>query len=97
MAPRQVWSREVESRAKLKKLELEAEIENRIKQLEDKVNASIQQIDKSIARLDESMGQMKDNYLKFEQLFPNSIEVALMTTMISGIYILEKGRGNKKN
>jgi len=59
-ADRQVWTREVESRAKLKKLEFEATIETRLKELEDKVNASSQQIDKIAT-------DMKDNYQKLER------------------------------
>ncbi len=66
-ADRQVWIREVESRAKLKKLEFESMIETRIKELEDKVNASSQQVDKSMARLDKIIGEMKDDYQKLER------------------------------
>ena len=54
-ADRQVLMREVESRARLKKLEFEAEIEKRLNELEDKVDASSRQIDESIA-------DMKDSY-----------------------------------
>ncbi|GAH44482.1 unnamed protein product, partial [marine sediment metagenome] len=50
----------VESRAKLKELEFEATIETRLKELEDKVNASSQQIDKIAT-------DMKDNYQKLER------------------------------
>ncbi|MFQ6036223.1 MAG: hypothetical protein ACE5NM_10325, partial [Sedimentisphaerales bacterium] len=66
-ADRQVWQREVRSRAELKKLEFEAEIENRLKELENKVNASSQQIDKTLQRLDEFLTEMKDNYQRLEQ------------------------------
>jgi len=66
-ADRQVWEREVESRAKLKKLEFEAEIENRLKELENKVNADSQQINKTLERLDEFTTEMKDNYQRLEQ------------------------------
>lgn len=59
-ADRQVWTREVKSRAELKKLEFEATIETRLKELEDKVNASSQQIDKIVT-------DMKDNYQKLEK------------------------------
>ncbi len=59
-ADRQIWTREVESRAKLKKLEFEATIETRLKELEDKVNASSQQIDKIAT-------DVKDNYQKLEK------------------------------
>ena len=63
-ADRQVWIREVESRAKLKKLEFEAMSETRIKELEDKVNASSQRVDKSVARFDKMIAEMRDNYQK---------------------------------
>lgn len=66
-ADRQVWEREVESRAKLKKLEFEAEFENKLKELENKVNAGGQQIDKTLQRLDEFTTEMKDNYQRLEQ------------------------------
>jgi len=59
-ADRKVWVREVESRAKLKKLEFEATIETRIKELEDKVAASSQQVD-------ETMTDIKDNRQKLER------------------------------
>jgi len=59
-ADRKVWVREVQSRAKLKKLEFEATIETRIKELEDKVAASSQQVD-------ETMTNMKDNQQKLER------------------------------
>jgi hypothetical protein len=45
-ADRQVWIRQVQSRTRLKKLEFEAEIENRLAGLEDAVNAHRQQLDK---------------------------------------------------
>lgn len=59
-ADRKVWGREVQLRAKLKKLEFEATIETRIKELEDKVAASSQQVD-------ETMTDMKDNRQKLER------------------------------
>ncbi len=59
-ADRKVWVREVQLRAKLKKLEFEATIETRIKELEDKVAASSQQVD-------ETMTDMKDNRQKLER------------------------------
>lgn len=66
-ADRQVWTREVESRAKLKQLEFEAESENRIKQLQDRVDAGSQEVNKTAARLDQLMAEMKDNHLRLEQ------------------------------
>jgi hypothetical protein len=66
-ADREVWTREVESRAKLRKLELEAEFDNRIKELENKVNASSQKISESVERLDKALTQLQENQKKFEQ------------------------------
>ncbi|HUW19910.1 MAG TPA: hypothetical protein VMW16_11465 [Sedimentisphaerales bacterium] len=57
---RQVWTREAESRARLKKLEFEAEIEKRFKALEDKVNKGVQQIDETVAKI-------KDDYQAMER------------------------------
>jgi len=50
-ADRLVWAREVESRARLKKLEFEAEIAKRLKKLEDKVSANTQQVNESTANI----------------------------------------------
>jgi hypothetical protein len=58
-ADREIWTREVESRAKLKKLEFEATIETRLKDLEDNFAASSQKIDKIMA-------DMKQNQQKLE-------------------------------
>ncbi len=66
-ADRQVWIRETESRAKLKKLEFEAEIEARLKELEDKVNANNQQVNKTVEQLDKIIADMKDNHRKLEE------------------------------
>ncbi|MFB0524511.1 MAG: hypothetical protein ACETVZ_03155 [Phycisphaerae bacterium] len=66
-ADRQVWETEVRSRAELKKLEFEAEIENRLKELENKVNVDSQQIGKSLEQFDEFLTEMKDNYQRLEQ------------------------------
>ncbi len=49
---REVWTREVESRAKLKKLEFEAELPERLKQIE-------QRLAENVARLDESVESFK--------------------------------------
>lgn len=57
---RDLWIKEVSSRAELKKLEFEAEGEKRIKELEKKVNAANQQIDKNMADL-------KNDYQKLEK------------------------------
>ncbi len=66
-ADRQVWIRETASRAELKKLEFEAEIETRFKELEDKINANSQQVNKSMEQLDKIIADMKDNRQKLEK------------------------------
>jgi septal ring factor EnvC (AmiA/AmiB activator) len=66
-ADREVWTREVESRAKLKKLELESEFENRLKELQDKVNASSQKVTESVERLDKTIAEIQSNHRKLEQ------------------------------
>lgn len=66
-ADREVWTREVESRAKLKKLELDAEFENRLKELQDKVNASSQKVTESVERLDKTIAEIQSNHRKLEQ------------------------------
>ncbi len=63
-ADRQVWIRETSSRAKLKKLEFEAEIEIRIKELEDKVNASSRQIDETVEQLNKLTDDIRENISK---------------------------------
>lgn len=63
-ADRQVWIREATSRARLKKLEFEAAIETRVRELEDKVNTNSQQVNKSIERLDKIAADMEYNYQK---------------------------------
>ena len=59
-ADREVWTREVESRAKLKKLEFEAMFETRLKELEAKVDASIGQADKVVADIEDSQQRLKE-------------------------------------
>jgi len=66
-ADREVWTREVESRARLKKLELDAEFENRLKELQDKVNASSQKVTESVERLDKTIAEIQSNHRKLEQ------------------------------
>ncbi len=50
---RKVWTREVTSRAELKKLEFEAEFENKLKEIENKISTTGQQLDKNIAAVKE--------------------------------------------
>ncbi len=75
---RDVWTREVESRAKLKKLEFEAEAENRMKKLEASVaenNAKLAEAIKSVnktadglksefASINKSIGDMNQDLVK---------------------------------
>jgi len=68
-ADREVWAREIESRAKLKKLEFEAEVQTRLSELEDKISASSQKIDESVERLDNVIKEIKDNHQRLEQAF----------------------------
>jgi len=68
-ADRQVWAREAESRAKLKKLELVSEVQTRLSELEDKISASSQKIDESVERLDNVIKEIQDNHQRLEQAF----------------------------
>jgi hypothetical protein len=60
-ADREIWTSQVESRAKLKKLELEATFETRLKELEDNFVTNSQKLDKIMA-------DMKDNQQRLENL-----------------------------
>jgi len=64
---RDVWTREVESRAKLKKLEYEAEAENRLKQLEKQVAESNVKLSESIKYLDKTAQDIKSDYQNVEK------------------------------
>jgi len=64
---RQFWISEVKSRAELKRLEFEAVIETRIKNLEYKVDAGSRKLNNSIEQLDKIIADMKDNYQKLEK------------------------------
>ena len=59
---REVWTREVESRAKLKKLEYDAEAENRLKKLERSVAESNVKLNESIKSLDKTADDLKKDY-----------------------------------
>ena len=63
---RNVWTREVESRAKLKKLEYEAEAENRLKQLEKQVADSSAKLNESIKYLEKSTTDLSNDYQRLE-------------------------------
>lgn len=64
---RDVWTREVESRAKLKKFEYEAEAENRLKRLEKQVAESNVRLNESIKYLDKTTDDMKKDREQLEQ------------------------------
>jgi len=64
---RETWTKEVQSRAELKKLEFQAEFEKRFKELEDKVNAGSQKVTESVERLDKVVIGIQDNHKKLEQ------------------------------
>jgi hypothetical protein len=59
-ADREIWTREVESRAKLKKLEFEATIETRLKELEDNFAASSQKVDKATAGMKNKQQELEN-------------------------------------
>jgi hypothetical protein len=63
---RQVWEREGKNRAELKKLEFEAEAVSRLKEIEDKVNASTKQVTDSVERLDKAITDIQENHRKLE-------------------------------
>jgi len=85
-ADREVWIREVTSRAELKKLEYEATIETRVKKLEDKVNAVGSQVNKSIEQLNKVITDMKNNQQKLEE------NISAMDKNLSGqLDLLEAG------
>jgi flagellin-like hook-associated protein FlgL len=65
-ADREVWTRQAESRAQLKKLEFEATFEKRLKDLESKLDTISQQLDKSMQQLDTTVVAVQDNYQKLE-------------------------------
>ncbi|MGA2172340.1 MAG: hypothetical protein ABSG82_04920 [Sedimentisphaerales bacterium] len=64
---REVWTAQVESRAKLKKLEYDAEAENRLKQLEKQVAESSVKLTESMKYLDKYAADMKADRDKTEQ------------------------------
>jgi len=66
-ADRELWTKEVQSRAELKKLEFEAEFESKIKELKDKVDASIQQLNESTERFNKTAADIEDNYQKIRE------------------------------
>lgn len=66
-ADKELWTKQVQSRAELKKLEFEAELESRIEELKDKVDASIQQLNESTERFNKIAADIEDNFQKLQQ------------------------------
>jgi hypothetical protein len=64
---REVWTKEVESRAKLKKLEYDAEAENRLKKLERSVAESNVKLNDSIKYLDKTAEDFKKDYQNIDK------------------------------
>ncbi|GAG15253.1 unnamed protein product, partial [marine sediment metagenome] len=58
---REVWTKEVQSRQKLKSLELQVAVEARLKDLEDNFDINSRQINETIERLDKIITGMENN------------------------------------
>jgi hypothetical protein len=69
---RAVWTREVESRAKLKKLEYDAEAENRLKKLERSVAESNAKLSESVKSLDKTAEGLKNDYKNIDKTIGDS-------------------------
>jgi len=69
-ADRDVWTKQVQSRAKLKELEFQAEFQTRFNELQAKINASTAKIDESVKRFDEVLAEIQENSQKLEQHVP---------------------------
>jgi len=65
-ADRDVWEREAESRAKLKKLEFESALEKKLKDLESRLDTISQQLDKGMKELNTIVTAVQDSYQTFE-------------------------------
>ncbi len=63
---RKVWTSQVESRAKLYKLEYQAEAENRLKQLEKQVAESNVKLNEGIKYLDKRAGDLQSEYQRLD-------------------------------
>jgi prefoldin subunit 5 len=64
---RDVWTKEVESRAKLKKFEYDAEAENRLKKLERNVAESNVKLNESIKYLDKTAEELRKDYQNIDK------------------------------
>jgi len=65
---RDVWTRETESRAKLRKLEFEAEAENRLKQVEKQVAENSVKVGESVKYIERTAADIKGSYDKLENI-----------------------------
>jgi len=68
-ADRQVWAREVQSRAKLRQTEFEAEYQARFSLLKNQIEANTTKLNEAIARLDKLVTNLQENHQKLEQNF----------------------------
>jgi len=69
-ADRDVWTTQVQSRAKLKQLEFQAEFQTRFKELEDRINASTWKIDEALEQLNKTLAEIQQNQQNVEQNLP---------------------------
>ena len=74
-ADRRVWIREVESRARLKKLEFEAEIEKRLDELEVKVSGSSRQVDESTAKMEDNYQEIQKSISEINNNLSRQLEI----------------------
>ncbi|MBN2021120.1 MAG: hypothetical protein JW749_12955 [Sedimentisphaerales bacterium] len=64
---KEVWTSQVETRAKLKQLEYQAEAENRLKKLEKQIVESGAKLNESIKALDKTASGIQDDYKRLEK------------------------------
>jgi hypothetical protein len=69
-ADREVWTKQVESRAKLKELELQAEYVTRFTELEAKVDAAAAKIEAGVAQIDSVVADVKKNTETLDKNIP---------------------------
>lgn len=64
---KEVWTSQVETRAKLKQFEYQAEAENRLKKLEKQIEEGNAKLSESIKSLDKASVGLKDDYQRLEK------------------------------
>lgn len=69
-ADREVWTKQIESRAKLKELEFQAEYVTRFTELESKISESMQKIDASVAQIDAVLADVQKNNEAIDKSIP---------------------------